>query len=45
MNLGTEHRMNTPGKAVGNWQFRYASDMLKDEIASGLRYFCEVFRR
>jgi 4-alpha-glucanotransferase len=45
MNLGAEHRMNTPGKAIGNWQFRYASDMLKREISDGLVFFGEVFNR
>ncbi|MDR1537794.1 MAG: 4-alpha-glucanotransferase [Clostridiales bacterium] len=45
MNLGSQCRMNTPGKAVGNWQFRYASWMLKDEIIKGLLYLGEVFNR
>jgi 4-alpha-glucanotransferase len=33
MNLGTEARMNFPGKPSGNWQWRYPADMLTDDIA------------
>ena len=33
MNLGTEARMNFPGKPSGNWQWRYTSEMLTDDIA------------
>jgi 4-alpha-glucanotransferase len=33
MNLGTEARMNFPGKPSGNWQWRYTSEMLTGDIA------------
>ena len=33
MNLGTEARMNFPGKPSGNWQWRYRSEMLTEDIA------------
>ena len=45
MNLGAEHRMNTPGIAHGNWQFRYASDMLTSQIADGLKYLSLIYNR
>ena len=28
LNLGAEHRMNTPGKAEGNWRWRCTAEML-----------------
>ncbi|MFV0440973.1 MAG: 4-alpha-glucanotransferase [Lachnospirales bacterium] len=43
--LGSEHRMNTPGVSVGNWQFRYTYDMLNDEIANRLTYLTKLFER
>ena len=45
MSLNGEHRMNTPGIAVGNWLFRYTEEMLADELADGLYYFSELFER
>jgi len=45
MSLGGEHRMNTPGVAVGNWMFRYTKDMLDEKLAEGLYYFSELFER
>ncbi|MDR1560235.1 MAG: 4-alpha-glucanotransferase [Clostridiales bacterium] len=45
MNLGAEHRMNTPGQAKGNWQFRYTREMLTPQMADGLRYFSSVYNR
>ncbi len=45
MNLGTEARMNFPGKPSGNWQWRYRSAMLSGEIASRLRELTELYGR
>ena len=45
MKLGSEGRMNTPGVAAGNWQWRYTKDMLKDEYAEGLLYLSDLFGR
>ena len=45
MGLGSEGRMNTPGQAMGCWQFRYTADMLRDEYANGLKYLSELFHR
>jgi 4-alpha-glucanotransferase len=35
--LGDESRMNHPGKAEGNWQWRMLPGKLTLELASGLR--------
>ena len=37
MGLGTEARMNVPGIADGNWEWRYRDDMLKIEDAHWLK--------
>jgi 4-alpha-glucanotransferase len=36
LGLGTEARMNVPGRADGNWSWRYASTAITDELASRL---------
>ncbi len=43
--LGSEARMNTPGKPEDNWQFRIASDALTEENADGLKYLCRLYNR
>jgi len=45
MRLGTEDRMNKPGTASGCWQFRYTSDMLRDEYATQLKYLSSLYHR
>ena len=45
MKLGTEARMNYPGKPSGNWQWRYRSEMLTDDIALWLRDVTELYGR
>ncbi|MDR1688628.1 MAG: 4-alpha-glucanotransferase [Clostridiales bacterium] len=45
INLGGENRMNTPGVASGNWQFRYTQGMLTDEMAKGLNYLSSLYGR
>jgi 4-alpha-glucanotransferase len=45
LGLGQEARMNYPGKAVGNWQWRYSADMLTDELAGRLRQLTEMYGR
>jgi 4-alpha-glucanotransferase len=47
-NLGSEARLNRPGEAAGNWQWRYASaqlDTLWRESASYLRSLAELYGR
>jgi 4-alpha-glucanotransferase len=45
LGLGQEARMNYPGKAEGNWEWRYTADMLSDELASRLRELTEIYGR
>jgi 4-alpha-glucanotransferase len=45
LGLGQEARMNYPGKAEGNWQWRYTADMLTDELADRLRELTAVYGR
>ncbi len=42
---GTEDRMNTPGMAGGNWQFRFTEYDINDEQAKNLKYLCDLFNR
>ena len=37
MSLGTEARLNLPGRPTGNWGWRYRAGMLTDGMAQGLR--------
>jgi len=37
LNLGREARMNVPGRAAGNWCWRYAEDILVDKPFAWLR--------
>lgn len=43
--LGTEARMNYPSQSSGNWTWRFAPDMLTDEIATHLYTLAEVYGR
>lgn len=45
LELGSEGRMNTPGEAQGWWRFRYASRMLAEGYAKGLKYLSELSGR
>ena len=45
MNLGSDARMNTPGKAEDNWQFRFTEDMLTDNMAKGMKYLVKIYNR
>ena len=45
LGLGSEARLNTPGRASGNWTWRYAPDMLKPELAAALRQLSEATGR
>lgn len=45
MNLGSKARMNTPGKAEDNWQFRFTEDMLTDDMAKGMKYLAKIYNR
>ncbi len=43
--LGSEGRMNTPGVASDNWQFRFTYDMLHSDIKEHLLYLNKLFGR
>lgn len=43
--LATEHRMNVPGKAEGNWSWRFDWPMVGPDAAARLRGLCELYGR
>ncbi|MBM7854149.1 4-alpha-glucanotransferase [Desulfohalotomaculum tongense] len=43
--LGSEARMNTPGTAEGNWQWRYAKKMLTKKLEKKLAALASVYNR
>jgi len=45
LSLGEEARMNTPGSASGNWQWRYAPQMLSSALAVRLAKLTQVYER
>lgn len=45
LNLGKEARMNTPGRADGNWRWRSTAEMLSDSAFEWLRELTKSTRR
>jgi 4-alpha-glucanotransferase len=45
LGLGTEARMNFPGKPSGNWQWRYQAEALTQELGDRLRQLTETYGR
>jgi 4-alpha-glucanotransferase len=45
LGIGKEGRMNTPGKAAGNWSWRYTKDDLTDDLAKELRALTLLYGR
>jgi 4-alpha-glucanotransferase len=45
LGLGEEARMNTPGKASGNWGWRYREEELTGELSDRLRHLTTIFGR
>jgi 4-alpha-glucanotransferase len=45
LSLGSEARMNRPGKTSGNWQWRYQPDALTDFLQGRLRTLTEIYGR
>ena len=43
--LGSESRMNTPGKASGNWAWRMEGDELTKSLGKKLREITELYGR
>ena len=45
LGLSGEHRMNLPGSAEGNWEWRFAWEQVTPEHAERLKHLSELFRR
>lgn len=45
LGLGSEARMNLPGRAQGNWSWRYTPDALNPALAERLRLLTELYGR
>jgi 4-alpha-glucanotransferase len=45
LNLGTEARMNIPGRAAGNWRWRCTEEMLSPTVFQRLRDLTETSSR
>jgi 4-alpha-glucanotransferase len=45
LGLGNEARMNLPGRASGNWGWRFTEDMLTGEVLERLGDLTEVYHR
>jgi 4-alpha-glucanotransferase len=45
LELNSEHRMNTPGTTVGNWNWRFQWYQLAPERATRLAHLVELFNR
>ena len=45
LNLGEFSRMNTPGLASGNWQWRLGEGMLTDELAQNIAHITKIYGR
>jgi 4-alpha-glucanotransferase len=45
MSLPTEARMNLPGKAEGNWRWRFRAEMLTGEILDRIADFTDLYNR
>ncbi|HHX59744.1 MAG TPA: 4-alpha-glucanotransferase [Epulopiscium sp.] len=43
--LGSEARMNVPGVASGNWEWRYTQDMINTDMILGLNYLRNLYGR
>jgi 4-alpha-glucanotransferase len=45
LGLGSEARMNLPGKVSGNWKWRYRPGALNSDLSSRLRSMVELYDR
>ncbi|NET91084.1 MAG: 4-alpha-glucanotransferase, partial [Kamptonema sp. SIO1D9] len=45
LGLGTEGKMNTPGKEEGNWSWRYQASALTPELCQRLKDLTYLYRR
>jgi 4-alpha-glucanotransferase len=45
LGLGSESRMNLPGRAAGNWRWRFETSVLTDGVRDRLREMTEMYGR
>jgi 4-alpha-glucanotransferase len=45
LGLGSEARMNLPGKVSGNWKWRYRPGALSGELSARLRSLITLYHR
>ncbi len=45
LELGSEHRMNTPGTMEGNWSWRFSWDQVSGELPARLRGLVQLYGR
>jgi len=45
LRLGTEARMNYPGRPYGNWTWRMPASALSNELAAQLREYARLYNR
>ncbi len=45
LGYGSHARMNTPGVAAGNWNWRFQEGVLRDELASSLKEITNLYGR
>jgi 4-alpha-glucanotransferase len=45
LGLGSEARMNLPGRASGNWRFRFSWDQLTPDVVHRLRTMVDIYDR
>ena len=45
LGLGSEHRMNLPGKPDGNWAWRFTPNQLTPELTAQIRSMTETYAR
>ena len=45
LSLPATSRMNTPGTAIGNWQWRFIQGQFSDEIVQRLKYLSHLYGR
>jgi 4-alpha-glucanotransferase len=45
LGLGSQHRMNYPGKGEGFWEWRFSWAQVRPEHAQRLAHLCRIYRR
>jgi 4-alpha-glucanotransferase len=45
LGLGSEARMNLPGRASGNWGFRFTWDQVTPDITRRIRALVDLYQR